>query len=168
MQAPWPHDTAAPKEAWRLLTTPEPPGEDKPFFSFKCLKWKHFYRETTLLSACLCLSLSCTVPLHQGLWQWAFATHQLSIWADCPSLYKIMAHPSSEECFSTGHQASLRARENPEQQSYLTQHPWLSLVAGAYRWPALHLGHATPSRSQKTRHHGRLLTCNSPCRGQLT
>lgn len=40
-------------------------------------------------------------------------------------------HPSSEECSSTGHQASLRARENPEQQSYLTQHPWLSLVAGA-------------------------------------
>lgn len=82
-------------------------------------------------------------------------------------LYKIMAHPSSEESFSPGHQASLGAHENPEQQSYLAQHPWLSLVAGACRWPALHLGHATPSRSQKTRHHGRLLTCNSPCRGQL-
>lgn len=34
-------------------------------------------------------------------------------------------------------------------------------------WPALHLGHAAPSRSQETHHDGRLLTCNSPCRRQL-
>lgn len=60
------------------------PEKINPFSLLKCLKWKHIYRETTLLSACPCLSLSCTVSLHQGLWQWAFATHQLSIWADCP------------------------------------------------------------------------------------
>lgn len=81
------------------------------------------------------------------------------------SLYKIMTHPW-RDISAVGHQATLKANENPEQQSYLNQYPWPCPVAGACRWPALHLGHATPSRSQKTHHHGCLLTCNSPCRGQ--
>lgn len=74
------------------------------------------------------------------------------------SLYKIMAHPR-RNVLAPRHQASLKANENPEQQSFKTA-PWPRLVASACRWPALHLGHATPSRSQKTHHHGRLLTCN--------
>lgn len=103
----------------------------------------------------------------QGSWEWPSPTYQHRSWVDCQGLACRIVKTHPRRMFQHQDNQSIFQGKWEPRATILKRAPLAASVAGACRWPALHLGHAAPSRSQKTHHHGRLLTCNSPCRGHL-